>query len=294
MGGGRLRTGLFAGSRGRQLAWSSWGVDESLSTPRGLVVIAHGFGEHSGRYQHVAERLTYEDYAVIALDHHGHGRSSGTPGRISFPDAVADLDRLIVLAAERFPATPIFLLGHSMGGALALRYAMEHGERLDGLIVSAPLVEVEGRGLSKLLGRFLGVVAPRAPVARLDPTLVSRDPEVVRAYVEDPLVYHKPIPAGTAAEFLRHAATLPDEVSRVTLPTLLLFGTADRLCAPAGAELVAQRIGSADLTVKAYRGLHHEILNEPERARVLEDITGWLAERAPVRSGAVRGRRGRL
>ncbi len=283
MGRGKLSIGSFTGARGRRIAWTSWPRDdEDPARVRAVVVIAHGFGEHSGRYTHVAEQLQAEGCAVYALDHHGHGRSEGRRARISFADAVADLDQLVSLAVAEHPGAPVFLLGHSMGGALALRYAIAHGERLSGLIVSAPLVEVEGRAGAKLMGRLLGTVAPGLPLARLDPNLVSRDPEVVRTYVQDPLVHHQPLPAGTVAEFLRHAATLPADVSRVTVPTLLMYGTADRLCAPAGAVLVSERIGASDLTTRAYDGLYHEILNEPEREQVMGDLVGWLRERTPV------------
>lgn len=287
MGRGRLSTGSFPGARGRRIAWTSWETSaDGDDHPRAVVIVAHGFGEHRKRYVHMAERLSVEGYAVFALDHHGHGESEGARGRISFPDAVADLDRLLDIAAERYPDAPVFLLGHSMGGSLALRYALAHGERLRGLILSGPLVQVEGRTAAKLLGRALAVVAPNLPLARLDPKLISRDPAVVGAYVEDPLVFHRPLPAATVSEFLRRAASLPDEVDRVSLPTLLMYGTADRLCDPAGAILVSERLGSADLTTRRYDGLYHEIFNEPERDRVLDDLIAWLDERAPARAGS--------
>jgi lysophospholipase len=255
-------------------------MEDARAVPaRGKVIIAHGFGEHGGRYGYVAERLAREGYLVFAPDHHGHGRSEGTRGRISFPEAVADLDRLVDMAHDPPDELPVFMLGHSMGGALALRYALEHADRLAGLILSGPLVQVEGRAAAKLLGRILGTVAPGLPLARLDANLVSRDPEVVRAYVEDPLVFHEPLPAGTVSEFLRHAATLPGEVDRVRLPTLLMYGSEDGLCDPRGAVLISQRIGSSDLTTKSYDGLYHEILNEPEQERVLGDLCSWLAAR---------------
>lgn len=274
MGAGELSLNSFKGAQGGTISWRRWENDPAQVG--GVVVLAHGFGEHSARYEHVAERLRREGYAVYALDHHGHGRSEGRRGRISFTDAVEDIDRLVGLAADQHPDRPVFLLGHSMGGSLALRYALAHGNRLAGLIVSAPLVQVDGRPAAKLLGRLLGAVAPNLPVARLDPNLISRDPEVVRAYVEDPLVHHDPLPAGTVSEFLRHAETLPDHVSAISVPTLLMYGTGDRLCDPNGAELVSQRIGAADLTTIPYDGLHHEIFNEPEREQVLDDMIGWL------------------
>ena len=268
----------FAGTRGRSIHWTNW-EPPAPESAGGIIVIVHGFGEHSGRYDHVAQRLTSAGWAVFALDHHGHGRSEGPRGRISFPDAVADIDHLVDLAVARHPGLPVFLLGHSMGGALALRYTLAHQDRLAGLILSGPLVQVEGRAAAQLLGRVLGRVVPSLPLARLDPNLVSRDPQVVRDYVEDPLVFHQPLPAATVSEFLRHAATLPAEVDQVRLPTLLMYGTEDQLCAPQGAVLVSERIAAADLTTKPYEGLYHEILNEPEQDQVLNDVCAWLAAR---------------
>jgi alpha-beta hydrolase superfamily lysophospholipase len=266
--------GRFTGERGRTIFTRSWAPEAGA---RGVVVLAHGFGEHSGRYEHVASRLVDEGFAVSALDHHGHGRSAGGRARISFADAVADLDRLVDAALEAAgQGLPVFMLGHSMGGAIALRYAMEHGERLRGLVVSGPLAEVEGRTLVKAVGRVLGALAPNLPLARLDPALVSRDAAVVAAYETDSLVHHQPVPAGTVSEFLRHADSLPDDLARVKVPTLILYGTADQLCAPSGSAMVAQRIGSAEVKTIPYEGLYHEILNEPERGRVLDDLVAWL------------------
>jgi lysophospholipase len=247
-----------------------------------VVTISHGYGEHIGRYGHVAQRLCEAGFVVYGPDHHGHGQSAGKRGRIALRAAIADLDQLIVtVSRERNPGRPQFLLGHSMGGLLTLEYAALHAKRLDGIAVSAPLAEVEGgRGLHTL-ARVLGRVLPGAPVSKIDPRLVSRDPAVVKAYTEDPLNYHGPIPAGVAREFVLATSTLRAEVRRIRLPTLLMWGTADRLCPPSGAEMVAANIGSDDLTVERYPGLFHEIMNEPEQAQVLDTLVAWLERHLP-------------
>lgn len=127
------RESELRGAGGLRIYWQSWA---GQSAPRAVVVIAHGASEHSGRYRHVAERLVGEGYAVYALDHRGHGRSGGPRPVIDrMENAVADLDSLIVLAADAHPGSQVFLLGHSMGGAISLRYAMAHQERLAGLIL---------------------------------------------------------------------------------------------------------------------------------------------------------------
>jgi acylglycerol lipase len=275
----------FLGTGNRRIFWRSWHPE----TPRGTVVISHGFAEHSGRYEHVAERLVGAGWAVAALDHHGHGRSEGHRALISLRDAVADLDHLVnhVSCAPGF-GPPVFLLGHSMGGGIALRYAIAHGERLRGLIVSGPLVEVPGHGAAKVIGRILGRVAPRAGVSRLDPAQVSRDPQVVAAYEADPLIHHGPLPAGTVAEFLNHVSSIRADVAAIRLPTLILHGTADALCALTGSIDIEAGLGSEDVTFNRYDGLFHEVFNEPERDRVLDDVCAWLDREAPPPGGESR------
>jgi alpha-beta hydrolase superfamily lysophospholipase len=272
-----LDEGSFRGVKGRKIVWRSWSPAGDQPV-KGVVTLAHGYGEHSGRYAYVASRLTAEGYAVYAPDHNAHGRSKGKRGRVSLAAATTDLHQMIVtVSIARHPDVPQFLLGHSMGGAIALRYAITHQDRLAGLVVSAPLAAVDGGPALKAVGKLLGVIAPGVPVGRVDPRLVSRDKAVVDAYVADPLNYHGPIPAGVGRQFLLSAETLPRDVRQITIPTLLLWGTADRLCPPRGAEAVADNIGSSDFTKKAYEGLFHEIMNEPEKDQVLDEIIGWLA-----------------
>jgi alpha-beta hydrolase superfamily lysophospholipase len=268
--------GIFRGNRARRLVWQSWLPDDGQPVT-GVVTIAHGYGEHIGRYAHVADRLSRAGFAVYGLDHHGHGRSAGKRGRVAVGAAVQDLDQLIVTVARaRRPDLPQFLIGHSMGGAFAIRYAMAHQNRLAGLVLSAPLAAVDGGRALLAFGRTLGAVLPGAPVSKVEPRLVSRDPAVVRDYIADPLNHHGPVPAAVARAMILHVSTLAADVKRITLPTLLMWGTADRLCPPRGAELVAANIGSEDLTVTRYPGLFHEILNEPEREQVLDDLIAWL------------------
>ncbi len=271
-----LDEGSFRGVKNRKIVWRSWSPAGDQPA-KGVVTLAHGYGEHSGRYAYVASRLTAAGYAVYAPDHQGHGRSTGKRGRISLTAAITDLHQMIVTVSKaRHPDAPQFLLGHSMGGAIALRYAIAHQDRLTGLVVSAPLAAVDGGAALKTLGKLLGLILPGAPVGRVDPRLVSRDKAVVDAYVADPLNYHGPIPAGVGRQFLLSSDALPEDVRRISVPALLLWGTADRLCPPRGAEAVAANIGSTDFTKTAYTGLFHEILNEPERDQVLDQIVSWL------------------
>jgi acylglycerol lipase len=269
------------GVGGLRLVSQSWLPD---GTARAVVVIAHGAGEHSGRYAHVAARLVDEGYAVYALDHRGHGRSGGPRAVIDRLDnAVSDLDQLVVLATSEHPGVPVFLLGHSMGGTISVRYAIGHQDRLAGLILSAPLAALEAASpATRLVAKVLSAVAPGLGLFAVDPTLVSRDPDVVKAYETDPLVHHGRLPARTIAEMAGAIDSFPNEAGAITVPTLIMYGSGDLLVPPAGSMMLNDRIGATDKTLKTYDGLYHEILNEPERDTVMDAMCSWL--RARVRA----------
>jgi acylglycerol lipase len=268
----------FTGDAGSEIFWQSWPAPGGA---KGIVVIAHGVSEHSTRYSHVAKRLNAAGYDVYALDHHGHGRSEGgraNIGRIS--SAVADIGRLIGISREGSESLKLFLLGHSMGGALALEFALERQDELDGLVLSAPAAALEAASRFELLaGRTLSVVAPNLGVFPVDPTSVSRDPEVVSDYESDPLNYHRKLPARTVAELAGAIEEFPDRLPGLTLPLLVMVGTADRLVPPDASRMVAERAGSADKQLITYEGLYHEILNEPEQDKVMDDLVAWLDAR---------------
>jgi acylglycerol lipase len=274
-------SGTLAGVGGLQLFRRWWRTDGD--PPTAVVVLVHGAGEHSGRYEHVAERLVADGYAVHALDHRGHGRSQGPRALIDRVDhAVTDLDALVSAAVQHESAAsiPILMVGHSMGAMLALRYAIDHQHRLDGLAVSGALASIEAPAALRIVGHAISIVAPTLGLITIDASLISRDPAVVEAYRSDPLVHHGKLPARTAAEIADTVATFPGRVQEITIPVLIMYGTEDRLCSPAGSDMLGERIGSADKRVVPYEGLYHEIFNEPEREAVLSDLSGWLAARA--------------
>jgi acylglycerol lipase len=268
----------FAGVGGLEIYRQAW---MPAGEPSGIVVIAHGAGEHGGRYQHVAGRLVSEGLAVYALDHRGHGRSEGPRALIDRMDnAVTDLDALVVQAQGELPGREVFLLGHSMGGTVALCYALEHEERLAGLILSGPLAALDAAPAPmRVLSRILSALTPRLPLIGVDPSLISRDPAVVEGYVQDPLVHHGKLPARTVSELASAIDSFPSAVQAITVATLIMYGTEDRLCPPRGSVMLSEEIGAADRTLIPYEGLYHEILNEPEQDGVLDDLVGWLGTR---------------
>jgi acylglycerol lipase len=266
--------GRLTGAGGIEIFWQAW----VPADPRAVVVIAHGAGEHSSRYAHVATRLVDAGYAVYALDHRGHGRSQGRRAVVDrMSNVVADLHTFVDLAASRHPGRPVFLLGHSMGGAIALAFAPGHQQDLAGMALSGPVAVLEAASPAlRLAAKVLSALTPNLGVFGVDPSFVSRDPEVVRAYREDPLVFHGKLPARTVAELAGAVEGFPSSVPSIRLPLLLMHGTADKLAPPAGSTMVHERAGSADKTLKLYEGLYHEILNEPEQETVISDLLGWL------------------
>ncbi len=261
---------------GGKLYWQAWLPE---AAPRAGVVLAHGYAEHLGRYEHVAAHFTARGIAVFALDHWGHGRSDGVPGFVPRFSAFTDgMEELLAVVEAAHPGLPLTLLGHSMGGLIAALHLVTHQSHYFGAVLSGPLImpsEAPSRvmqWISRLLSRF----APRLGVLALDASGVSRDPAVVAAYLADPLVYTGKVRARLAAEMFDAMAQARAAAPEIVRPMLLLHGSEDRLTAPDGSRYLAAHLGSADKTLKIYPGLYHEIFNEPEQAEVLGDVSAWI------------------
>jgi len=222
-------------------------------------------------------------FAVYALDHRGHGHSPGRRANIQrFGYVVEDLHALVRRAAAENPGLPVSLIGHSMGGAIALECALRHPQAQRQLVLSAPAL-ASGEDVPPLkiaLARLLSVLLPNAGALTLPAEALSRDPEVVRAYEEDPLVYRGAIPARTLAELFKAMKSFPDSAPGLEVPVLVLHGTGDTVVPLAAVEGVLARLGPVDKTIHRYEGLYHEVFNEPERERVIADLLDWLDARA--------------
>ncbi|WP_063006117.1 alpha/beta hydrolase [Nocardia salmonicida] len=268
-------TGEFAGHGGK-IAWRAW---QPETAPRAVVVLVHGVAEHSGRYEYVSTTLTDAGFAVYALDHIGHGLSEGAAANIGSMQGAADnVATLLGLASAAHPGVPRFLLGHSMGSLVVLHLATRGPLDVAGVIVSAPPLDIPlGNPIQRLAAPLLTQLAPNLGVLTLDSSTISRDPAVVRAYDDDPLVFRGKLPARTAVEILQHTALVKQRLGALTAPLLVLHGTADVIASPSSADLLERDAGSTDVTVLRYPGLYHEVFNEPERAQVLGDVTDWLS-----------------
>lgn len=272
--------GEFAGTGKAKLYRQAWLPGNQL---RAVLILAHGLAEHSGRYRQFGEYFGGKGYAVHVYDQRGHGRSGGTRCYVSrFSQYVEDLRVFHQLVAATHPGKKVFLVGHSMGGAIAVAYASVHQRDLAGLLLSGALLKV-GASVTPAQARMAKVVSavlPRMGIAPIEAKGVSRDPAVVAAYENDPLVCRGKIPVRTGAEIL-HAleSEVPRLVPRITLPVLVMYGAADVLSNPQGSDDFYRLVGSTDKTLKRYEGLYHEIFNEPERLQVFADVEGWLARR---------------
>jgi acylglycerol lipase len=272
---------------GRSGYWQAWAPQDPA---RAVVVIVHGLHEHSGRYAHVGARLAAAGFAAYAADHCGHGRSDGRRANIErMALLVADLSAFVQFAHQRHPHLPIFMVGHSLGGLIALHYATEprateSGSLLAGLVLSGPAVQASaGSALQRRLAGVLSALVPNLGVVAVGADQkISRDPEMVRAYLADPLVYRGKLKARTGAEILATMQSLPARLPRLSLPLLLLHGTEDQICPPAGSAMVHDTASSPDKTLCQYPGLYHEVFNEPEREAILTQLLCWLTQHLPA------------
>jgi alpha-beta hydrolase superfamily lysophospholipase len=271
--------GRFTGSGNRSIYFQYW---EPETAPSAVLLVAHGAGEHSARYQKLARFFVGYGFAVTVLDHNGHGLSDGVPGHVNaFEDYLYDLQTFHRLMAERFAGVPMFLLGHSMGGLIGSVYLLQHQNEFVGAVLSGAAIttELKPGPVQMFLLKLLAVLTPRLGMMKLDPRGVSRDPEVVRSYVEDPLVHHGKMSARMLRELFAGMNTIQSGAPGITLPMLILHGEADEMTAAQGSRFLYEHISSRHKTLKLYPGLYHEIFNEPERLAVLEEVFRWCEER---------------
>lgn len=271
-------------SGNHQLFTQQWTPD---TDPVALIVLSHGYGEHSGRYAHLGKFMNDDGYAVYTHDHDGHGQSTDKDRGYfdSIDTLIDDYAEQLIQAASVNPGKPLFPLGHSMGGLIVLAALIRHRERLSplisGVITNGALLDVGADLPAPLVGlvTLIGRVAPHLPLMRIDPNTVSRDPAVVAAYQADPLNGHDPVPARVAAEFIRTVRFVRANAPSITTPILMMHGLADRLVKPEGTQYVYNRVASTDKSLKLWDGLAHECFNEPEHLEVMEWVAGWIDTR---------------
>ena len=269
----------FDGVGGVRIVYDVWTPDIE---PTGVIVLAHGYAEHARRYDQVAQRFGESGLVTYALDHRGHGRSGGK--RVYLRDIseyTDDFHTLVGIAAADHPGLKRVVLGHSMGGGVVFAYGVEHPGDYAAMVLSGPAVDATDAVSPVMVfaAKLLGKIMPGLPVEELPTDAVSRDPEVVAAYNADPMVHHGKLPAGIARALIGVGETMPQRAGALTAPLLVVHGEQDKLIAVAGSKRLVECVGSADVHLKVYPELYHEVFNEPERELVLDDVTSWIEVR---------------
>lgn len=284
----------FPARDGLELFEQRWQPDGEL---RATIVLVHGINEHSGRYARLADDLCRHGYAIHAMDLRGHGRSAGRRIWIrKFEEFLGDVELLLNRAAAEQPDKPLFLFGHSMGGAIATLFCIERLSQtiqedrhsclsgpqrqphLSGLILSAPAIQV-GNMVFPVLRRLASLASrvwPGLQLPRMGCRFISHDPAIVEAFRNDPLVYHGRFPVRTGAEILDAANRIQKAAARLSLPLLILHGTGDLATDHHGSRFLHAHAGSTDKTLRLYPGFYHEVFSEPQRDQPLADLLKWL------------------
>lgn len=257
--------------------------------PVATVVICHGVNSHGGYYQWTAEQLVSAGFAVYALDLHGRGVSDGERFFVrDVADYVADVDAMVELARSREEGRPLYLLGHSAGGVISSTYCLQYQHKLAGFICESFAFKVYAPDAALTLVKWIAGVAPHFGALKLKNRDFSRDPAIVQAMDDDPLIHNETQPAQTVAALTRANERLKKEFGSITLPLMILHGTHDKATDPRGSQMFHATAGSVDKTLKLYEGHAHDLLNDVGREEVIRDIIDWLQVRAmaPVRTAA--------
>jgi len=264
----------FAGKDGVRIVFRSW---RPATPPRAVVVICHGVNSHGGQYAWVAQQFIAQGLAVLAIDLRGRGKSEGERFYVdAVDDYVDDVKRLVAIAKQREPGLPVFLLGHSAGGVVSCTYALDNQAELAGLVCESFAFQVPAPGFALAAIKALSHVAPRLPVLKLKNEDFSRNPQAVLALNSDPLIAGEVQPAKTVAALVRADERLEQEFPRMTLPVLIMHGTADKATVPAGSQFFFDTVGSRDKTLKLYEGHFHDLFNDVGREAVMADTLGWI------------------
>jgi acylglycerol lipase len=262
------------GASGPTLHIRSW---PAVGCARGVVMIVPGFNSHSGYYAWVGGQLSAAGLTAYAVDLRGRGKSEGERFYVdAFEDYVSDVASLAAVVKAREKHLPVYLLGHSAGGVVACLYALEHQSELAGLICESFAFRLPAPGIALAALKGLSHLAPHAHVLRLKNEDFSRDGAVVATMNADPLIAHETQPTMTVAAMVRADEQLEPALPGISLPLLILHGAADRATKPSGSELLLDRAGSADKTLKLYEGAFHDLLNDIGRETVMADVLAWV------------------
>ncbi len=269
-------TAAFKTNDGQNIFYRIW---KTKNNPKGIVLLVHGLNSHSGYFQNLALRLIANDLDVYAMDLRGRGHSDGERFYIAdYRDIIADINELLRIVSAQ-PPLPIFLFGHSAGSVFASVYAILYQDKLQGMISESIAFMLPAPRFALESIKALALLIPHARLVKLKNADFSRDNLVVNAMTNDPLLANEKQPAKTMQQLLRAADLLKKEISRITLPLLILHGKADRATRPEGSEYLMQHVSSIDRELKLYQDHYHDLLNDQDNEVVLQDIVNWLNQR---------------
>ena len=271
--------GRFSGHKKVNIYYQCW---LPAGEPQAILLVVHGIHEHSGRYTNLVNYFVPKGYAVYGLDHRGHGRSEGLRGYVErFSDYLDDLKTFFNIVRSEHGDTKIFLIGNSLGGTIATAHTVHHQHELAGLLLSGAALKIGSSWSSVLIaiGRMFSLLLPKMGVIALAPSTISQDKDVVDTTLNDPLCYQGKIRARLGTELVKTIQELPQQMTWLHLPILIMHGTADRICDPEGSQMLYELASSKDKTLKLYEDFYHEIFNEPEHEQVFADMEAWLAAR---------------
>jgi acylglycerol lipase len=281
-----MKEETLKGAGGVSIFMRSW---QPSGDPRAIVAMVPGFNSHSGYFKWVGEQFAANGLAAYAVDLRGRGKSEGERFYVEdIGDYVSDVDLMVQTAKSRQPGLRVFLLGHSAGGVVSCLYTLEHQDELAGLICEDFAFQVPAPDVALKAFKGLSHVAPHAHLFKLKNENFSRDPEVVNAMNNDPLIENENQPLQTLAEFVRADDRLKREFPLIKLPVFILHGTADKVTKFEGSQFFYDTAGSKDKTLGLYEGHFHDLLNDVGKELVLRDIQEWLDARLPAREVATR------
>jgi acylglycerol lipase len=273
-----LKRSYFQSKSGRKLAvYHKSSVRESQKG----IILFHGYAEYTDRYRSFIDMLSKDGFNVFAIDHHGHGRSDGARAYINnFNTLISDASSWFEELKIAYPDYNWYVFGHSMGGGVALDFTLNNQDEIEALVLTGPLIKLPENvpNFLRVIGHVLSTITPKLPAIAVDFDLISRDPDVIRIYKEDPLIYSGNVRARTAIEMDKFSLRIQKRLSELTLPFWVGHGSLDRITDPDGSKKLYEIAASPDKTLKIYPGLFHEILNEPESQIVMYDISVWLSK----------------
>ncbi|HEV8590544.1 MAG TPA: alpha/beta hydrolase [Pyrinomonadaceae bacterium] len=279
-----MKESSFEGVGGLKIATRSW---QPEGTPRGIMILVHGFNAHSGYMVWPGEQFAKNGLASYALDLRGRGKSEGERFYVeNLSDYLGDVDKLVNIARSENPGLPVYVLGHSAGGVISSSYVFEHQDEIAGLICESFAYDVGLPHLVQLALEGVGKIAPHVHVFSLNNADFSRDPVAVERMNNDPLIHKESQPAETARVLLLAADALTGHFPQFKVPVLIIHGTDDKATRPAGSQKFYDTAGSADKTLKLYEGHYHDLLNDLDKEIVMADIQSWIDERIPAETSA--------